>query len=71
MKDNKNQEIIVGKLVECVDPIEGFLEKNKRYEVLGILEESGRIVINPDARGMEGHYKATRFELVEEEQICS
>lgn len=64
MKDKNGTELKIGQLVTCVEPLEGFLE-DKEYKILGLLEDSGRIVINPDKRGIEGHYKSTRFVVKE------
>lgn len=71
LKDNKGQIIQKGQTVACVDPIEGYLKLNATYEVLDLLEASGRIVVNPDARGKEGHYKSTRFVIIEEGAVSS
>lgn len=64
MKDKLGQELKVKDLVLCVDPIEGFLLKDKVYEVKDLRESDGRVVLIPDERGMEGHYKSSRFERV-------
>jgi hypothetical protein len=46
----------------CVDPIEGYLTKNKEYEFQKIESYAGRAVIIDDT-GREGHYKPERFTL--------
>lgn len=61
MKDSKENEIKIGDEVICLNPIEGFISSTKIYKVLGLVKESQRIIINPDERGLEGHYRSDRF----------
>lgn len=64
MKDLKENEIKVGDEVICLNPIDGFLSSSKIYRVIGLIEESQRIIINPDERGLEGHYRSDRFIVI-------
>lgn len=53
-----------GTTIKCIDPIEGYLTKDKTYESQGIESYAGRVVITDD-NGKEGHFKPERFVLVE------
>lgn len=65
MKDASGTELNVGDIVVVVDGIEGFINDGDYYTVEQLLESAGRIAVNPDARGLEGHYLARRFLKVE------
>lgn len=67
MKDANGTELKKDDVVQVVDGIEGFFNTGEYYTVEGFQEASNRIVVNPDARGMEGHYLARRVVKVNPE----
>ena len=64
MKDVNGIEIKVGDLVECVETGVIGISKGKKYKVLEYFPDSQRVKINPDDRGVEGHYLPKRFKIV-------
>lgn len=64
MKDMFGNEIIENCEVVCEDPIEGCLSKNKKYLIKALRPDEGRVVLIPDDRGLEGHYKSSRFRVL-------
>lgn len=63
MVDASGNTIYVGDLLNVSaeeELIDGYLTYAKFYEVTGLQEESGRVIITDDT-GREGWYRATRF----------
>ena len=65
VRDKTGKIIQDGDVVVCLEPIEGYLAMNGLYTVKEVLNESGRISICSDLTGREGHFKSTRFKVVD------
>lgn len=63
--DRKGVVIEPGDVVVCVKPIDGYLALGGLYTVDSLTLEADGVVINPDKSGHEGHYPASRFEVVD------
>ena len=63
--DRNGVMIEPGDVVVCVEPIDGFIALNGLYTVKDVLPEEFRIAIEPDLSGKLGHFKASRFEVVD------
>ena len=54
-----------GDVVVCLEPIDGYLVYGGLYTVAGVIQGEGRIIIDPDLSSKEGHFRSTRFEIVD------
>ena len=63
MIDGAGNTIYVGDLIvitKAEEIIDGYISFAKLYEVIGLQEDAGRVIIIDDT-GREGWYRATRF----------
>lgn len=64
MIDGTGTDIWVGAMAEVLtdQAIDGYITEGKQYQVTGLQEEAGRVIITDDT-GREGWYRATRFRV--------